>query len=183
MRNNYVVKDTSMWFDYLDLLGDEGKDLRNAHYVCPDNLNSAHDFYMERKRRKEEKERRQRDMKQMEALKKYEKKYEKLKSRFFDLNISDGNIIIVPLKSLDEFRQEGQIMHHCVFTNNYFRKKDSLILSARIGEKHIETIEVDLSKFQVIQSRGICNKDTEYHGRIIDLVKKNMNLIRQKLTA
>lgn len=58
-----------MWFDYLDLLGDEGKDLRNAHYVCPDNLNSAHDFYMERKRRKEEKERRQRDMKQMEALK------------------------------------------------------------------------------------------------------------------
>lgn len=74
-------------------------------------------------------------------------------------------------------------MHHCVFTNNYFRKKDSLILSARIGEKHIETIEVDLSKFQVIQSRGICNKDTEYHGRIIDLVKKNMNLIRQKLTA
>ena len=183
MRNNYVVKDASMWFDYLDLLGDEGKDLRNAHYVCPDNLNSAHDFYMERKRRKEEKERRQRDMKQMEALKKYEKEYEKLKSRFFDLNISDGSIIIVPLKSLDEFRQEGQIMHHCVFTNNYFRKKDSLILSARIGEKHIETIEVDLSKFQVIQSRGICNKDTEYHGRIIDLVKKNMNLIRQKLTA
>ena len=54
MRNNYVVKDASMWFDYLDLLGDEGKDLRNAHYVCPDNLNSAHDFYIERKRRKEE---------------------------------------------------------------------------------------------------------------------------------
>ncbi len=75
------------------------------------------------KRRKEEKERRQRDMKQMEALKKYEKEYEKLKSRFFDLNISDGSIIIVPLKSLDEFRQEGQIMHHCVFTNNYFRKR------------------------------------------------------------
>ena len=119
----------------------------------------------------------------MEALKKYEKEYEKLKSRFFDLNISDGNIIIVPLKSLDEFRQEGQIMHHCVFTNNYFRKKDSLILSARIGEKHIETIEIDLSKFQVIQSRGVCNSNTEYHNQIIDLVNNNVNLIRQRMKA
>ena len=42
------------WFDYLDLLGDEGKDLRNAHYVCPDNLNSAHDFIWKGNRRKEE---------------------------------------------------------------------------------------------------------------------------------
>jgi len=58
-----------------------------------------------------------------------------------------------------------------------------LILTARIGNKRIETVEVNLKTLSVVQSRGVCNNNTEYHDRIIKLVKKNMNLIRQKLTA
>ena len=94
-----------------------------------------------------------------------------------------SKIVVVPLKSLEEFQQEGEVMHHCVFTNKYYKEKDSLILSARIGKKHIETVEVNLKTFSIVQSRGACNSNTEYHNRIIGLVKKNMNLIRQKLTA
>ena len=74
-------------------------------------------------------------------------------------------------------------MQHCVFTNKYDSKSDSLILTARIGNKRIETVEVNLKTLSVVQSRGVCNNNTEYHDRIIKLVKKNMNLIRQKLTA
>ena len=74
-------------------------------------------------------------------------------------------------------------MHHCVFTNKYYRKSESLILTARIGNKRIETVEVNLKTLSIVQSRGVCNNNTEYHERIIGLVKKNMNLIRQKLTA
>ena len=74
-------------------------------------------------------------------------------------------------------------MHHCVFANGYWKRSDCLILSARIGDKRIETIEVNLETFDVVQSRGVCNNNTEYHERIIQLVKKNINLIRQKLTA
>ena len=183
LRNKYRIKDVSMWFDYLKLLEHYRKDLHNAHYVCPKNLKKAHDLYVARKKRDDEKERKAKEMQQLLKLKKDAENYIKEKSKFFDLKMSDGKIVVVPLKSLEEFQQEGEIMHHCVFTNKYYKEKDSLILSARIGKKHIETVEVNLKTFSIVQSRGACNSNTEYHNRIIGLVKKNMNLIRQKLTA
>lgn len=183
LRNKYRIKDVSMWFDYLELLERYHKDLRNAYYVCPNNLKKAHDVYVAKKRRDDEKERKERDIQRLLELKDAAQKYIEEKSKFFDLKLSDGKIIVVPLKNIEEFKQEGDIMHHCVFTNEYFKKKDSLILSARIGKKRIETIEVNLKTLDVVQSRGVCNNNTEYHERIIQLVKKNINLIRQKLTA
>ena len=47
---------------------------------------------------------------------------------------------------------EGKAMHHCV--GGYHRRKDSLILSATIDGKRIETIEVSLTTLKVVQSRG-----------------------------
>ena len=172
-----------MWFDYLQLLERYHKDLRNAHYVCPKNLKKTHDLYVAKKKRDDEKERRKRDMQRLLELKEVAQKYIEEKSKFFDLKLSDGKIIVVPLKNIEEFKQEGDIMHHCVFTNEYFKKKDSLILSARIGKKHIETVEVNLKTLQVVQSRGVCNENTEYHNRIIGLVKKNIGLIRKKVAS
>ena len=103
--------------------------------------------------------------------------------KFFGLKITDGNITVRPLESITQFYQEGKAMHHCVYTNEYYKRNDCLILSARIGEKRIETIEISLKTFEIIQSRGICNKNTEYHERIMSIVRKNLNLIRQRLTA
>lgn len=71
-RNNYIVKDASMWFDYLDLLQRYHKDLRNAHYVCPKDLSVAHDYYMNKRRKEQEREARERDMQKLLQLKKYE---------------------------------------------------------------------------------------------------------------
>ena len=138
---------------------------------------------MAKNKRDDEKERRERDMQRLLELKEVAQKYIEEKSKFFDLKLSDGKIIVVPLKNIEEFKQEGDIMHHCVFTNEYFKKKDSLILSARIGKKHIETVEVNLKTLQVVQSRGVCNGNTEYHNRIIGLVKKNIGLIRKKVAS
>ena len=74
-------------------------------------------------------------------------------------------------------------MQHCVFSNAYYNKEHSLILSATINGKRIETIEVSLKTFQIVQSRGLCNANTEYHDRIINLVNNNINLIRQRMKA
>ena len=109
--------------------------------------------------------------------------YQKLKAKFFDVEFSDNLIQISVLRSVREFLEEGTAMHHCVYSAKYFLKDDSLILSARVGDEHIETIEISLKKMEIVQSRGVCNKNTEYHDRIIALVKKNMNLIRRRLTA
>lgn len=70
-------------------------------------------------------------------------------------------------------------MHHCCYECGYYKKKQSLVLSARIEDRRIETVEVSLKSFKVVQSRGVCNENTEYHDRIISLVEKNMNRIRR----
>ena len=47
----------------------------------------------------------------------------------------------------------------------------------------IETVEVSLTTFKVVQSRGVCNSNTEYHDRIISLVESNAELIRKRMSA
>jgi hypothetical protein len=82
------------------------------------------------------------------------------------------------LESVAEFMEEGDKMHHCVFTNEYYLKPDSLVFSAMIGDQRIETVEVSIEQMKVVQSRGLLNKNTEYHDRIINLVNKNINKIK-----
>ena len=84
---------------------------------------------------------------------------------------------------MQEHLEEGVSMHHCVFSNAYYLKEDSLILSATIEGKRIETIEVSLRTLEVVQSRGVCNKNTEYHEQIVNLVNSNRGLISRRMKA
>ena len=71
---------------------------------------------------------------------------------------------------------------HCtIASSEYYLKPKSLVLSARIDNKRIETVELSLETFKVLQSRGLCNQDTEFHERIISLVQKNVRKIRQRM--
>ena len=112
-----------------------------------------------------------------------EAKYQELKSRFFGIEFSDGLIQVRVLESVEEIMQEGDALHHCVFTNSYHLKVDSLILSACINGQRVETIEVSISRLQVLQSRGLCNGNTKYHERIIKLVNNNIPLIQKRTAA
>ena len=58
-----------------------------------------------------------------------------------------------------------------------------LMYSLEIDGKRIETVEVSLSQLKVIQSRGVCNKQTEYHDKIVRLVNDNMPLIQKRIAA
>ncbi len=71
-------------------------------------------------------------------------------------------------------------MHHCVYDREYYKKPESLILSARDrGGNQLETVEVSLRTFTVVQSRGLQNHPTTAHAEIVRLVEDNMNLIRK----
>ncbi len=54
------------------------------------------------------------------------------KKTFFGLTFSDKNITIAVLENVQDFMKERDTVSHCLFTNEYYTKKDSLILSARI---------------------------------------------------
>ena len=101
--------------------------------------------------------------------------------KFFGISFTDGTIQVYVLESVQEHLEEGVSMHHCVFDNAYYLKENSLILSATIEGKRIETIEVSLRTLEVVQSRGVCNKNTEYHEQIVNLVNANRRLIRQRI--
>lgn len=93
------------------------------------------------------------------------------------MKLSDGTIEIRVLPNVAAFAEEGEKMGHCVYKCKYYEKKDSLIMSARIKGKRIETVEVDLKKYRVIQSQGKCDKPSKYHERILNLVENSMNEI------
>lgn len=176
-RHRYIVQDATLWFDYLDLLDHFGLDLHNPHYVCPMNLHESHDKLLIRKNREDAKAKSEKDI--LEAQK-YEQKYKEVKAPFFGIVFGDENIVISVVQSVKEMAIEGAEMHHCVFANRYFNKAKSLILSAKDKEgNRIETIEVNLDTFQVVQSRGVCNKNSAYHDRILKLMEDNMHLIKK----
>jgi len=179
-RSGYAITDAGMWCDYIDLLRFFNKDLRNAKYVCPADLKAEHDQYV---RRKMEYLRKQKEQERIREAMRHEQEYRNAKGHFFGLDLTDGKIHVRVLESIEQFRQEGEAMHHCVFTNEYYRRDDSLILSASIDGQRLETVEVSLSRLEVAQSRGVCNKDSPYHKQIIKLVQHNMHLIENRLTA
>lgn len=180
IRNGYNIDDVTIWCDYINLLRFFGKDLHNAKYVCPADLKAEHDKYVQKKRKYIEEERKK---EAREKALENEATFMEMKSRFFGIGFTDGLIQVRVLESVQEIMQEGDAMHHCVFTNDYHLKPDSLILSACINGERLETIEISLSKLKVLQSRGVCNENTEYHNRILKLVNNNLPLIQQRLAA
>ena len=178
IRNGYTIEDGSMWRDTIDLLRHFGKDTNSPKYVCPADLKVEHDKLVAKRnlQRKHERTEQQR-RKAIED----EKQYLKAKGIFFGLAFTDSLICVKVIESVEEMAEEGRTMHHCV--GGYHKRKDSLILSATIDGKRIETIEVSLKTFEVVQCRGVCNENSEYHDRIIALVNKNANLIRQRMKA
>lgn len=185
MRNNYIVKDASMWVDYINLLNHFKKDVRNAFYICPENLKKAHDI-LDNKQKVQEKI--ERDLRQAEweanapqrKLENERKSKEKIqlfyemKNRYFNLVFKSNKISIQPLKTVKEFLEEGEAMDHCVHSSEYFNRDESLVLSARVNGERAETMEVCLKEFKILQSRGINNEDSKYHNQIVKLMERNM---------
>ena len=183
LRHKYYDVTNKLWLDMISFLSELGYDYRNPHYICPADLYEAHDRYMkevENKRKREAEE--QARLYKIEQIRKAEadkKNYVERCQKFFDLDITDGALHIQPLKSVDEFVEEADEMHHCVLRMAYYNKPSSLILSAKINGKRIETIEVNLVNYQVAQCYGACNQFTPFHDSILNLMKANMDEIKR----
>ena len=182
-RNGYIIKDGSLYDDYLHLLDYFHLDTHNAHYVCPKNLKKEHDKLVEKKRRIEAKIRAEQERKErierMSRMKQDIFSFIQRIQPFLGIEIKDEDIVIRPLESVTQFYQEGKAMHHCVYQNEYYKRKDCLILTAQKDGKRLETVEVSLKTFKIVQSRAVCNETSDYHDHIIKLVNRNMGLIKR----
>ena len=167
----------------------------SPRYVAPPDWNEIHDLVMRQYKNKTEAMARKRAEAiairnalaeeerlrlQEEEARKSAKSFARRIAKFEGLEIKDADIVISPLMSIEAFRDEGDAMHHCVFALGYYKKKDSLILSARTRRegKRLETIEVDIKDFKILQSMGIYNTPTDKHDEILGLVNGAMSRIR-----
>ncbi len=181
-RQHYRPNDYGIWCDTIRLLDKCGKDIHNAKYICPKDLKAEHDHWLKKATAMEE---RRRNMEQMMKAKRHEANFYKNKSCFFGIVIRDNDLEISVLNSLEAYREEGEKLHHCVFHCEYYAKTDTIILSAHDCQgNRIETVEFSLTQGKVVQSRGVCNSNTEYHNRIIELVNANAHrFLEARVTA
>lgn len=176
-RRGYAVKkaDKKEWIDLVGLLVSLGLDYRSPKYVCPEDLHAMHQRMVEERARLDEKKRLAENMKTISAN---EEHYAEMRKAYMDVRIvTKSGIDIYVAPSVIDIYEEGRHMHHCVFSAGYYKREESLILFARMKGERVETIEVDLDDLVIVQSRGVCNKETEWHKEIVDAVKSNMRAI------
>lgn len=182
-RFGYKIKDFTIWSDYLDLLSLFGKDLHNPHFICPKNLKKAHDVYVKKKAAYDKEVARRKEIEKQLRQQEEERAYVERVRKFMDLCFKDKEIEIRVLKDFQDFKKDGDTLHHCVFSNKYYQREDSLILSARIDGTPIETIELSLNSMAVVQCRGRFNNSSEHHDRILKLMSRNLNKISERLAG
>lgn len=178
LHHCYNVTDGKMWLDMIDMLKRAQKDIRNPKFVCPDDLENAHDEAMNLFHKYEERHRKIAERKKLLEDKKTVKKYEVARKCFMDLKLTDGTIVIQVLPTVNAVMKEGEAMHHCVFAAGYYKRLDSLLLTAKVNDERAETIEIDLKRYELVQSRGVCNQNSKYHDKIVRLVNEKMDVIR-----
>ena len=188
MRNGYRIKDAGLWLDMVELLHKCGKDVRNPHYICPANLGEAHDAALMMDARRLDKiaaqqADKEKDKKAKRILADVElaASYAERVSKWLGMIIKGQGITIRPLQNIREFYEEGEAMHHCVFTCGYYKKDGVLVLTARKAGVRLETIELDTKAWRILQCRGRFNKESAYHKAIIGLMERNMNRFRKAI--
>lgn len=186
LRHGYKVNDVTMWLDLLKLLHQNHKDMRNPHYICPDNLKEAHDEQLALREKILEKERKEKERKEAQRLAeqlsedgKTNVAYIKKMGKVLGVMVKVGNMTLQPLQNIRDFFEEGSELNHCVFRNGYYKDDDCLIVGAKINGKRTETIEIDMKEWKIIQCRGKHNQPSVHHDKIMNAIKTNMDKFRR----
>lgn len=160
-KNGYKIENGQLWLDTIKMAEELGYDIKNSKYVCYTDLRKSHDKFNYKLELIKEKN-------EMEKHRDYDQRMLK----YANVVIKSDDITIRPLMTIDEVLEEGTTMHHCVYSAKYYNVKTSLLLSAKNGKgERLETIELGLRHKKVLQSRGLMNKTTPYHEKIINMVE------------
>ena len=179
-RNGYKFKDVGMWFDYIKMLERMGRDINSPTMIVPKDLKTAHDIYVAKVNRQRIKEQREKERQQAIEDK---AKFEELKSRYFGMAMTDGEIEIHSIDTIDDYYKIGESQSICCGTAKYFLKESTLTLTAYIGNKQIATIEISLDDYHIIQCRAFANGICEYTEQIAGIINANKKMIAERKRA
>lgn len=186
-RNNYTPTDQGLWEDMIRALIYLKKDLHNAHFVCPENLNEAHDKYTKmaenKKRREEQLARIRADKERMERNRNKVEFYLNYVAPYTDIILHNEQHTITVCPTPEAMMEEGRAMHHCV--GGYWeRMNNNLILFCRssVDGSRISTIEVRHDSrwhWEIVQNRGLSNSVPPNKEAIDQLINQNFALFTE----
>jgi hypothetical protein len=169
------------YLDYLKMLYDEGKDLHNPKYVCPEDIHASHQQLVRKQMKRRERERIERQRQRCLELEKRHndraKKYADKMKKFEGIVLQKGDLVIVPIMDLDTLQREGAILVHCVYTNAYDEDYNKLLLSARYKGEVVETVAINIHEREIDHARGFDNKVSSLNSTIVKLVNENMDML------
>tara|TARA_R110000772_G_scaffold145445_1_gene255333 strand:- start:471 stop:1817 length:1347 start_codon:yes stop_codon:yes gene_type:complete len=189
IRNKYDLDRPQTYFDMIDALDFYKKDLRNKHFVCPENLRETHDFWINKRqklRRKIEKENAIKNkIAEAKRREKTKESYRSRMSKFHDFELINGDIKIVPFLSLEEVQKAGGLMRNCIYkSTHYWENADNLLLGTYVNNKLIETTQFCLERKITLHSYGKLNEESKQHNKILKTIESNhskiFNCLRRK---
>lgn len=190
IRHGYHINNASMWADTLEMLLRLKKDIRNPVFVCPENLKEAHDKWMKIIRAKDERIQRERLREQQiweqERLQRFkvdsennEAEYRKKKGKYLGIKIEANGITMSVIPTVADFLKIGSDMHICIFTNEYYKRDNSLIIIAKKRDKIQAVMELALDTGKCIQSRTKCNEVPKDNNMLVKMLESNAGIFLQ----
>lgn len=159
---------TQEYHDYLQMAAGLGYNLRDEWVLYPKELKKRHAELVEEQREREE---------ELDAIKDAEKDvaYKRIRKREAYLEMETEQYLLRLPKKINEIRQEGNAMHHCVATYiDRVAKGETTILFLRQKERPEEPFyTMEVRDGEVIQCRA------KYNGEMTEEVKQFVELFKK----
>lgn len=179
-RHHYDFKDKNEWRELIDKVIKAGKDIHNPHFVAPNDIEAmkaAMDREIELNERRRVRERVKEEQRRMIEN---QSTFLQLRGEFLDISFGNEKFDVHVLRSIAEYIEEGESMHHCVGKMNYWSKPSSICIGIRDKEnKRVATAEISLNDFHIIQLRGVCNAIPKGDLEIRQLIENNAYLFKE----
>jgi len=179
IRKNYRPDNLQNYFDMLNALDYFEKDTHNAYYVCPKYFKNSHDYWIDKKRKHIDKKLKE---ERLQIYLENSNQYHLKMIKFKDLEFNFGKLKIIPFLELQEVKEAGEKMHHCIFkTESYWFNENNLLLGSYYNGKLVETTAYYLDEQRVYHSYGLQNKKSKHHAKIIKIINTGKHKINECL--
>ena len=73
-------------------------------------------------------------------------------------------------------------MHHCVYSNHYYDRPNTVIFAVRRGDERVSTLEWDTSTLRIIQNRAKYNGVPKFDKEVRQAILTNKEILKLSRT-